>query len=150
MTKLVQPNVLRAYQSGEQYASKELCLYNGTPVFTNTALAQGVAGTAGNFTNISNVAIELNASSGNQDLIANTTYYIPRLYTGSMTLTLPFAAPVGSTVIIRDAVTLINDTGSGIQAMASLTINSDVVQAPTGNTTYNYKGTAGAGGAANE
>ena len=52
MTKLVQPNVLRAYQSGEQYAINELVLYNGAPAYTNTALAQGVAGTAGNFTNI--------------------------------------------------------------------------------------------------
>jgi hypothetical protein len=53
MTKLVQPNVLRAYQSGEQYAANELVLYNSVPAYTNTALAQGVAGTAGNFTNIS-------------------------------------------------------------------------------------------------
>ena len=52
MTKLVQPNVLRAYQSDEQYAINELVLYNGIPAYTNTALAQGVAGTAGNFTNI--------------------------------------------------------------------------------------------------
>lgn len=52
MTKLVQPNVLRTYQSGEQYAANEICLYNGAPAYTNTALAQGVAGTAGNFTNI--------------------------------------------------------------------------------------------------
>ena len=52
MTKLVQPNVLRAYQSGEQYAINELVLYNSVPAYTNTALAQGVAGTAGNFTNI--------------------------------------------------------------------------------------------------
>ncbi len=53
MTKLVQPNVLRTYQSGEQYAANELVLYNSVPAYTNTALAQGVAGTAGNFTNIS-------------------------------------------------------------------------------------------------
>lgn len=52
MTKLVQPNVLRAYQSGEQYAINELVLYSGIPAYTNTALAQGVAGIAGNFTNI--------------------------------------------------------------------------------------------------
>ena len=52
MTKLVQPNVLRTYQSGEQYAINELVLYNSVPAYTNTALAQGVAGTAGNFTNI--------------------------------------------------------------------------------------------------
>lgn len=58
MTKLVQPNVLRTYQSGEQYAANEVCLYNGVPAYTNTALAQGVAGTAGNFTNISNGPIK--------------------------------------------------------------------------------------------
>lgn len=52
MTKLVQPNVLQTYQSGEVYAANELVLYNGVAAFANIALSQGTAGTAGNFTTI--------------------------------------------------------------------------------------------------
>ena len=64
MTKTVQANVLRAYQPGEQYASGEICTYNGAPAYVNTALAQGVTGSASNFTNISNGSVYRMASAG--------------------------------------------------------------------------------------
>ena len=64
MTKTVQANVLRAYQPGEQYASGEICTYNGAPAYVNTALAQGVTGSASNFTNISNGSVYRMASTG--------------------------------------------------------------------------------------
>ena len=65
MTKTVQANVLRAYQPGEQYVSGEICTYNGVPSYVNTALAQGVTGSASNFTNIGNRNVYSRASAGN-------------------------------------------------------------------------------------
>lgn len=141
MTKQLKINTLQAYQNSEQYSVGEMCLYGGYPVYVNTALSQGVAGTASNFTAISPVPIELAASATSQQLSANTIYLIPRLYTGALTLALPSGAAVGSTIVIRDAITITTDTGSGIQALTSLTVTSDIIQTPTGGTSVNWKRT---------
>lgn len=87
------------------------------------------------------VPVELAASSTNQPLSANTIYTIPRLYAGALVLDLPTGARVGDTIVIRDTVTTSTDTNSGIQAISSLTVNSDVIQASTGSYSFNWKRT---------
>jgi hypothetical protein len=94
MTKLVQPNVLRAYQSGEQYAINELVLYNSVPAYTNTALAQGVAGTAGNFTNIggNTFSDSLFRIQDNDDATKQLAFQASGIATGqTKTITMPNA-----------------------------------------------------------
>lgn len=83
--------------------------------------------------------IELANSSSNQNLAANSKYSIPRLYTGALALTLPSGAAVGTTVTIADTVSINTDTGSGIDYVASLIVTSDVIQAPTGYVSVDWK-----------
>ncbi len=94
MTKLVQPNVLRTYQSGELYAANEMVLYNGVPAYTNTTLAQGVAGTAGNFTNLSSntYSDSLFRIQDNNDATKQIAFQASGIATGQeRTITMPNA-----------------------------------------------------------
>lgn len=126
MTKLVQPNVLRAYQSGEQYAINELVLYNSVPAYTNTALAQGVAGTATDFNPVSKANIPAYASDtvyAVGDLVRDATefknvYECGIAHTGTLGMTAANWIPVGTRRI--------RITGSGAGSYAAGTWYSPV------------------------
>lgn len=95
MTKLAQPNVLRTYQSGEQYAANELCLYNGAPAYTNTAIPNGATAAANNFTGLSSKEMRIirvttqTYTVTQSDADGNTALYIEYTDPGNPTITMP-------------------------------------------------------------
>ena len=146
MTKTVQANVLRAYQPGEQYASGEICTYNGVPAYVNAAIPNGTAATANNFTNFfSNTMRIIRVTTQtytvtSSDADGNTAIYMEYTETGNPTITIPSDLTKPITIFNFSYPKTLNITWSGSYPVGGMGATSpSVIFGFDGIRAYPYK-----------
>ena len=146
MTKTVQANVLRAYQSGEQYASGEICTYNGVPAYVNAAIPNGTIATANNFTNFfSNTMRIIRVTTKtytvtSSDADGNTAIYMEYTGTGNPTITIPSGLTKPITIFNFSYPKTLNITWSGSYPVGGMGATSpSVIFGFDGIRLYPYK-----------
>ena len=146
MAKIVQANVLRDYQPGEQYASGEICAYNGVPAYVNAAIPNGTAATANNFTNFfSNTMRIIRVTTQtytvtSSDADGNTAIYMEYTGTGNPTITIPSDLTKPITIFNFSYPKTLNITWSGSYPIGGMGATSpSVIFGFDGIRAYPYK-----------